>query len=217
LKKLLALFLIVFLGIVLSFSFLPNQVQAAEPSLIEVLNHLGFTNIAEVPIETFPAGTYNVTLYAEFAAYHAQNEISYYEVGTTTYNLLISGPEGGFGYINPPLTKIFTVNSQFGLSMYTPEGHRYFTENYLNPDGEIHSKIYRNLDDPEMFLIGFENLYGAGDRDYQDFVFSIRKCSVSVGGLEVLLQESVIFAPLAYLMISAVFCTVTITLWQKKR
>ena len=25
-----------------------------------------------------------------------------------------------------------------------------------------------------MYLIGFENLYGAGDRDYQDMVFSIK-------------------------------------------
>ncbi len=215
-KTSLTLYLIIFLGIVSSISFLPNQVHAEEPSLIEIFNHLGFTNVAEVPIETFPAGTYNITLYAEFAAYHAQNEISYYEVGTTTYNLLISGPEGDFGYINPPLTKIFTVNSQFGLSMYTPEHHRYFTENHLNPDGETHSKVYRNLDDPEMFLIGFENLYGAGDRDYQDFVFSIRKYPVSVGGLEVLLQESTIFAPLAYLIISTVFCTAAI-IWRKKR
>ncbi len=51
--------------------------------------------------------------------------------------------------------------------------HRYFTEYVRNPDGQNHSRIYSNLDEPGMFLIGFENLFGAGDRDYQDLVFSL--------------------------------------------
>jgi PKD repeat protein len=57
--------------------------------------------------------------------------------------------------------------------MYTPEGHRYCTENFLNPDGQNHSKVYLNLDNLNMYLIGFENLFGLGDRDFDDFVFSL--------------------------------------------
>lgn len=163
---------------ILAFSFMiiPHLVAPvyAEPPLTEVLTHLGFTNVALASDETFPAGTYDITLYAEFAGYHNENELSYYETGTATYNLIFAGPEGQFGYLTPPLTKTFTIEHEFGLSMLTPEQHRYFTQNWKNPDGKIHSKVYRNLDDPYMFLIGFENLYGAGDRDYQDFVFSIR-------------------------------------------
>lgn len=163
--------------LVLSFLFVPLiviPVHASEPSLAEIFEHLGFTDVAVADVETFPAGLYEITLYAEFAAYRDENELSYYLVGSSTYSLIFSGPEGGCEYIDPPLTKTFTADCQFGLSMLTPENHRYFTETSLNPDGEQHAKVYENLDDPCMFLIGFENLYGAGDRDYQDMVFSLK-------------------------------------------
>jgi len=151
-------------------------VKASEPTLEDILNTLGFTNREEVVAMdvTFPAGTYKVTLYAEFAAYNDRNNLSYYEVGATIYNLIFDGPEGGFGYISPPITKTVEIDNAFGLSMCTPEGHRYFTENSLNPDGQKHSKIYINKNDRTMYLIGFENLYGAGDRDYQDMVLTLQ-------------------------------------------
>ena len=150
-------------------------VQSSEPSLTDILTYLGFTNVAETTVETFSRGTYNITLYAEFAGYSDENELSYYEVNTTVYTLIFTGLEGGSGYLSPPVTKTFTADYQFGLSMLSPE-HRYFTETSRNPDEEQHTKVYRNLDDPDMFLIGFENQYGGGDRDYNDMVFSL-KCS----------------------------------------
>ena len=146
----------------------------AEPSITEVLDHLGFTDTTLVNDETFPAGTYEIVLYAEFAGYNEANNLSYYQVGTNEYNLIFDGPEGGFGYLSPPITKTITIVHMFGLSMATPENHRYFTQNGLNPDGQAHSIVYKNNDEPYMFLIGFENLYGLGDRDYQDMVFSLR-------------------------------------------
>lgn len=157
----------------LAANLLVIQVKATEPTLIEVFNALGFTNVVASSVETFGSGTYNIMLYAEFAAYCNSNELSFYEVGSATYELLFSGPEGGSGYLSPPISKNFTSPGQFGISMYTPEGHRYFTENSLNPDGQNHSKVYVNLDDPEMYLIGFENVYGSSDRDFQDMVFSL--------------------------------------------
>lgn len=150
-------------------------VHASEPSLIEIFNYLGFTNVAETTVETFPIGTYNITLYAEFSAYYNENELSYYEAGTNTFNLIFTGPEGGSGYI-PPITKTFTADYQFGLSLLSRR-YRYFTETSRNPDREPHAKIYRNLDNPNMFLIGFdERTYcdGTGDRDYNDMVFSLQ-------------------------------------------
>ena len=145
----------------------------AEPTLIAVLTQLGFTNITESSVTTFPAGTYNITLYAEFASYCNANELSYYQKGTQNFLLIYSGPEGGSGYITPPLTKTFQADFEFGLSMLSPGPHRYFTEYQLNPDGQNHSRIYENLDRPGMVLIGFENLYGQSDRDFQDMVFSL--------------------------------------------
>jgi len=156
---------------------------ACEPSLPSILNDLGFTNIALTDVETFSPGTYNITLYAEFACYCDQNELSYYAVETSDFQTLFTGPEGGNGYLTPPISKSFESDSQFGLSMLAPGPHRYFTETYLNPDcpPEQHSEVYRNLDSSGMFLIGFENLFGGGDRDYNDMVFSI----VPVGHIEI--------------------------------
>jgi hypothetical protein len=151
-----------------------NPTYASEPTRVEALNHLGFTNVVEADVETFQAGVYNITLYAEFAAYCDQNEISYYSVNTSTYNILFTGPEGGFGYLPNPITKNFTAHSQFSLSLLSPGPNRYFVEHSQNPDGEIHAKVYRNLDDPRILLLCFEDLYQGGDKDYQDVVISIQ-------------------------------------------
>jgi len=163
--------------------FFSSIAVAAEPSLESILNDLGFTNIALTDVQTFPPGMYNITLYAEFAAYCNTNELDYYALNTTDYQVIFAGPEGGYTYLTTPLSKNFTFNSQFGLSMLAP-GHRYFTEYYLNPDApENHSRVYRNLDVPNMLLIGFENSYGSGnDRDYNDMVFSL----VRIAPLEII-------------------------------
>ncbi len=150
---------------------------AAEPSLESILDNLGFTNIALSSDQTFAPAIYNITLLAEFAGYNAENVLSYYALNTTDFQTIFAGPEGATGslggYITPPLTKNFTANRQFALSMLAPS-HRYFTEHYLNPDyPEEHSQVWVNLDAPSMYLIGFENQYGAGDRDYNDMVFSL--------------------------------------------
>jgi hypothetical protein len=108
----------------------------AEPPLSDVLQHLGFTYVAEVENVdvTFCPGLYTITLYAEFAGYHETNDLSYYAVDTQGYNLIFNGSEGGFGYISP-ITKTFTIDCEFGLSMFVArENHRYFTQNSLNPD-----------------------------------------------------------------------------------
>ena len=163
--------------LLLSFLIIPHVIipaHASEPPLTEIFDHLGFTHVAKADVETFPAGMYEITLYAEFAGYCDENELSYYEVGTSAYNLIFAGPEGGSGYLPSPETKTIVTDCGFGLSMLTPENHRYFTENGFNPDGQNHSVVYKNLDDPNMFIIGFENLYGLGDRDYQDLVFSLK-------------------------------------------
>lgn len=164
-------------SLMLLFMFVPYMIVPvhAEPPLTEIFEYLGFDHVQEVDVETFPGGLYEITLYAEFAAYRDENNLSYYEVGSSTYNLIFDGPDGGNGYLEPPLPYMeFSAGCEFGLSMFTPENHRYFTETSKNPDGEQHGIVYENLDDPCMYLIGFENLYGAGDRDYNDMVFSLR-------------------------------------------
>ena len=171
-----ALRTVIFIVFLISSSYFVVQVHASEPSLIDIFNYLGFTNVSETNVETFSTGTYNITLYAEFAGYCDENELSYYEVGTSIFHVIFTGPEGGSGHLSPPITKTFTTDYLFGLSMLSPGPHRYFTETSKNPDGEQHAKVYKNLGDTNMLLIGFENQYGAGDRDYNDMVFSL-KCT----------------------------------------
>lgn len=62
-----------FLALLLPFTvYFIVPVKASEPILEDILNTLGFTNREEVVAVnvTFPAGTYKITLYAEFAAYN---------------------------------------------------------------------------------------------------------------------------------------------------
>jgi len=146
-----------------------------EPNLLTVLIGLGYdeNKLLLSSVETFNITHWNATLCAEFADWHASNNLSWYAVGTTSWNLIFSGLEGGFGYVYPPITHSFSPTSTFGLSFCTSE-HRYFTQNGNNPDGFIHSRVYRYLDNPKMYLIGFENWYGDGsDKDYNDMVIAL--------------------------------------------
>ncbi len=170
------------IGVVIAFSLLLPLILSAraeqplaEPSLVAVLNNLGYTNIALSSVQTFSAGSYEAKLLAEFAGYHATNEFSYYPVSTSNFILVFSGPEGNNGYVIPPVTKTFSSTTAFGCSLYVAaESHRYFTETSRNPDGLQHAKIYVNLDNPDMYFIGFENVYGTpADRDFQDMVVSL--------------------------------------------
>jgi len=160
-------------------------VHASAPSLIEIFNNLGFTNVAQVSIGTFPAGTYNITLYAKFGGNNQQhidmNEIDYYQVNTSTFNVLFTPSEPTiFGYVTPPLTKTFSTGYQFGLSFLSYKDTRYYTESNLNPDGIPQVEIFVNNNDPTMLLFGFdENSNGCyngttGDGDFNAMVFSLQ-------------------------------------------
>lgn len=161
-----------------SISIYVMPAHAFEPTLIDILNHLGHVNVAESTVETFASGTYNITLYAEFAQYYDENVLSFYQAGTNNSNVIFTGPEGGSGYISPT-TKTFSSNYQFGLSLNRTVSlpFTYFTESSRNPSGAEYAKVYRNLDSPSMFLIGFdERTYcnNTGDFDYNDMVFSLQ-------------------------------------------
>jgi hypothetical protein len=171
--------LCVFFALFLSLSLYVLPARASsEPSLPILLSNLGFTNIAALPVETFPPGTYNITMYAEFTPYFSSNELSVYPVGTGNFTPILEGSEGVEGYVSP-LTKSFTVDYQFGFSLSGIGAlpFRYFTESSQNPSGQQYAIIYRNLDVPGMLLIGFDDrayCSGLGDYDYNDMVFSLQ-------------------------------------------
>lgn len=183
--------IIVALLIALSLPLLQRDVTvyASEPSLIDIFNSLGFTNVTELTVETFPAGRYNITLYAKFGGdnpdYNDSNELSFYQTGSSNFNVLYTPSEPAvFGYVTPPLTKTFSAGYQFGLSLLSWNGTRVFTEHVLNPEYPLnpdrtqHAKVYLNLNDPSMLLVGFdERSYCThmGDQDFNDMVFSLQQ------------------------------------------
>ena len=134
--------------------FEKEEFAQQELSLTEILAGLGFANIQERPRrQTFPAGTYSLQLLAEFSAFHAENTISRYRVRTSSFIALISGPEGNFGFTDPPVVKEFTSPFRFGLALDSPTG-QWFTQDRRNIDGVRHVTIFRDLDNPGSFLIG---------------------------------------------------------------
>lgn len=213
-SKILVIMSGLFLALLMGLS--SNRVKAdGEPPLIDILTiELGF-DVDLTDVETFPAGSYEITLYAEYAGYRDENESSWYKVGTSEFNVIFYGPEGAAasGMIDPPyITKSFISNEEFGLSLWSPDqgGHRFFTETHLNPDAPVkHAMVYQNLDDPTMFLIGFENLEGGGDFDYNDMVFSLKRI-IPVGGVWTPVEKFDLLAPWISL-ISAMVCTVAVS------
>ena len=157
-------------------------VCASQPSLTDIFSTLGFTNVTQLTVETFPAGAYNVTLYAKFGGDNSDNndsnELSFYQVNSSNFNVLYTPSEPAvFGYVTPPLTKAFSAGYAFGLSLLSWRSTRYFTETSLNPDGNQHAKVYLNLDDPSMVLVGFDErsvCTQVGDWDFNDMVFSLQ-------------------------------------------
>jgi hypothetical protein len=166
-----ALFLL--LGVVLGAI---GTASAREPTLLEIFTRLGFTNIVEVSDETFPTGTYDLHLLAEFTV--NRNTIGYYPVGTDQFQALITGSEGNFGFINPPVTHRFVTQAQFGLAIFTPMEQLFFTERARNNDGMQHARIFRDLNAPRSFLIGFEDR-AEGDQDFQDVVLALTQVAAN--------------------------------------
>ena len=171
----LATIMVVALSLCLSGIVAP--VHAAAPSLIDIFNQLGFTNVTQVDVETFPAGTYNITLYAKFATYVSVNELDYYQVNTTNFNVIFPPSAGGYGYITPPISETFEADYQFGLSLLTWQGTRYFSEAARNPCGVPHDEVYQNLNNPSMLLIGYDECVfpnGMGNDTFTAMVFSLQ-------------------------------------------
>lgn len=54
--------------------------------------------------------------------------------------------------------------AMIGVNWLKKSSLRYFTQNSLNPDEQIHSSVYENLNAPTTYLVGF------GDEDHQDIV-----------------------------------------------
>lgn len=72
---------------------------------------------------------------------------------------------------------VFEAGSVLGFYL-TADGARwgnktYFTDASLNPDNQLQHVVTLANPDSPIFVIGFEDLWGGGDRDYNDLVVGI--------------------------------------------
>jgi len=165
--------------VTLSFSIAP--VSAGEPSLEEVLQHCGYNldNFDELSgdVFVFPPGAYEVKLLAEFAGYNEGNNMGWYIEETGDSGVIFEGKEGGWGYIDPPVAKTFRLESEYGFYLYVEFTDKtYYSNTTKNPDKFKHVRVFKSKTE-DLWLIGWEDLYGGGDKDYQDMVVALKKLS----------------------------------------
>lgn len=150
---------------------LVQPAYASEPTLHDILDSLGFTDRAEVSLQTFKPGNYKVTQYAKYAG--DGSNLQWYPVPDSKNKTKICDFQGN-GILNPPQKWTFGSISQFGLSMHTWwwifSYHDWYTQRSLNGDSLQHVLVYQDLTYPNRYLIGFEDDH---DWDYNDVVFAL--------------------------------------------
>ena len=170
---------------------------------------LGATTAAQAALPNYPSpGSFNLADYS-FTAVADGDVVAYFGGHTAGYTnwlrLEVNGVDTGleglnnqtsvlgqsfnFGAVNAGDTLVFKIR-------VANTGEYFYSKQSLNPDGltHIYSANYAGGDwgIPAGVYVGFEDLYGGGDRDYDDlrFVFT------NVGGGEVAVPEPATWAML---------------------
>jgi hypothetical protein len=116
------------------------------------------------------------TLMLEVAGYSNQNTFGWYTVdaGTINLNQLFSGSA------SPPATLSFTPGEVFGFYITTPQNYTYFTQsayNRVTSTGASADTAFQHFalfqQQPNTYWLGIEDLFGGGDRDYNDMVVKL--------------------------------------------
>jgi|GEM_PF-3424757 len=147
-----------------------------EKYLNESLDDLyGTGHWVQITDYTFDAGPYTVVsiIRDQFSGY--PNPIGYYNATTGTLTELFANDT-----ITTSIT--FSPGTSFGLYTNTSNDtagyYTFYTQQSKNPDGLNHTKIFRvdtdNDNSMDAFVIGFEDLYGGGDHDFQDVVVQLK-------------------------------------------
>ena len=121
----------------------------------------------ETGIEIFPVGNYRVILLDEFAAYAAENTFGWYSLKTGKYYELFSGEDSANSTIE------FSTTEPFGLYLGSPNG-TFHTEIGRNEDNFDHAWIFQDPRIEEGHIVAWEDLWGGGDKDFQDIIVSIQ-------------------------------------------
>lgn len=80
----------------------------------------------------------------------------------------------------------------------------YSTDTSINPDGIDHVVAYAMPSSPYL-LVGFEDLYGGGDRDYNDLLFAVDIGVANVAALTTVPEPATILTLASFLIIAFAF------------
>lgn len=165
---------------ILSFALVMGMLLAftpaalAEPSIEQIASDNGIVIGTETGMETIsvsPGEVRNVFLIAEYAGMSGGTSGGWYVAGdTSTRSILFSGPD------SPVIEETFTVPdgvTEIGFYIQ-PEwypGTYWYSETQFNIDKVDHVEIY--VEENGGYLVGFEDLSGGGDWDYNDHVFLV--------------------------------------------
>lgn len=117
-------------------------------------------------------GSATATIYLENANYRNRNAFGVYS-GTSSYQLF-SGAQGFGDSITFDFADLAASlgSDSFGFYLDSPDG-RFYSDTSMNRDKTDHMLAY--LAENGDFFLGFEDLRGGGDLDYDDLVIAIRK------------------------------------------
>ena len=79
----------------------------------------------------------------------------------------------------------------------------YSTDSSINPDGIDHVVAYAMPDSPYL-LVGFEDLYGGGDRDFNDLLFAVDIGATNVAALTAVPEPTTLLTLASFLVIAFV-------------
>lgn len=169
-------FLFIFSLCIFSNFFIPID-ATADPTIWQIAASRGLQLSQETGMETLPVipgGTYEAEFIGEYTAMAGGTSLGWYVAGDiNSKSLLFTGPD------SPPLTKTFSIPlgvTEIGLYM-NPAWYpalNWYSETAFNTDHTDHMWIFLTQN-PNEYFIGFEDLQGGGDRDYQDQVIIIRQ------------------------------------------
>jgi len=133
----------------------------------------------------------------EFAGFASSNFFGIYDVTDPSRRLTIfTGPDGaGWGaailMTGPTSFCSFSLSitscrnfgsDRFGFFLTTPQNNTFFSQTSLNGDGFDHMVAYQGGTGmtygsrnwlPNEFILAWEDLYGGGDKDYDDFAVMV--------------------------------------------
>jgi hypothetical protein len=174
-----------------AFAVLIKPAPSGEDDLQEIISNIGASSIEDVNIDLindandskWSTNSTTSTMIIEFAGYAPQNTFGIYEWGNTSNKQQIFTGSDTQG-------SRVTVNiswDSFGFYLLNKPGNYFYSDTFLNDDGKDHMVAFQGNNTDEItlpgvgtdtwtssqFILGWEDLYGGGDMDFNDMVLMV--------------------------------------------